>query len=328
MPAGGASPNERHDVTPDGAAPVQPRTVLLVVNPKSRRGRGIGAEAMHALQALGCTVISAGTTRGAGPAALVRRHAGSIDAVALVGGDGTLSAAAPALLETGLPLLVIPAGTGNDLARTIGIPNDPNEAAGLLRHGRLRRIDLGMVNDIPYFNVASIGFGVDLARALTHDSKRRWGVLGYAIAAIRALSRLRPFTVWILHGGQTHVSRTVHVAVGNGRHYGGGMTVAEDARIDDGRLDIFSLEVSSVWGLLKLLPSLRSGRHHAWVEVRSLAGESVEMRTRRRRSINTDGEITTSTPAAFRVLPGAIPVYAPIEANAGRASDTPPASAS
>ncbi|MBS0638361.1 MAG: lipid kinase [Acetobacteraceae bacterium] len=312
----------------DGAEAPRPQTVLLLVNTRSRRGRSIGAEAMYALQCLGCTVISAGTSHGAKPAAVVRQHAGVVDAVALVGGDGTLNAAAPALLETGLPLLVIPAGTGNDLARTIGIPTDPHEAANLLHHGRLRRIDLGMVNDVPFFNVASIGFGVDLTRALTQDSKRRWGVLGYMIAAIRALSRLRPFTAWIVHGDETHVSRTVHVAIGNGRHYGGGMIVAEGARIDDGRLDIFSLEVSSVWGLLKLLPSLRSGRHHAWVEVRNLASESVEIRTRRRRSINTDGEITTSTPAVFRVLPRAIAVFVPLGVAAGREPDTTSVSAS
>jgi diacylglycerol kinase (ATP) len=99
--------------------------------------------------------------------------------------------------------------------------------------------------------------------------------------------------------------------VGNGRHFGGGMTVAENARIDDGKLDVFSLEVSSIWGLLKLLPALRSGRHNSWVEIRSLSGEAIEIRTRRRRSINADGEITARTPAVFRVMPGAITVYAP-----------------
>jgi diacylglycerol kinase (ATP) len=289
----------------------QPRTVLLVVNAHSRHGQAIGAEARQALRSMGYAVAPDGPPPRIRPADLVRRHAAEVDVVAVVGGDGTLNASAPALLETGLPLLVIPAGTANDLARTLGIPLTPTGAAALLRDGAIRRIDLGLVNDIPYFNVASLGFGVDLTRALTHDSKRRWGVLGYAIAAIRALSRLRPFTAWITQGGVTYVSRTVHVAVGNGRHFGGGMTVAENARIDDGRLDVFSLEVSSVWGLLRLLPALRSGRHHAWVGVHGMSGETVEIRTRRRRSVNADGEITTHTPASFRVLPQAVQVFAP-----------------
>ena len=105
----------------------------------------------------------------------------------------------------------------------------------------------------------------------------------------------------------------MQLSVGNGRHYGGGMTVGEDARIDDGRLDVFSLEVGSVWRLLLLLPSLRRGTHGRWQEVRTLAGEEVEVRTRRRRAVNTDGEITTHTPVRFRVLPGAVRVLVPAE---------------
>jgi diacylglycerol kinase (ATP) len=178
------------------------------------------------------------------------------------------------------PLGIIPLGTANGLARTLGVPLDPEEAALIAATGRRRRIDLGEVNGHPFFNVASIGFGVDLTRALTRDSKRRFGLNGYAVAALRALRRLRPFRAEIVHGNARHISRTVHVAVGNGRHYGGGMIVAEHARIDDGQLDVYSLEVKSIWRLLLLLPALRSGRHRAWSEIRTLAGEEIEIRTR------------------------------------------------
>jgi diacylglycerol kinase family enzyme len=89
------------------------------------------------------------------------------------------------------------------------------------------------------------------------------------------------------------------------------MTIAEGARIDDGRLDIYSLEIESLWRLLLLLPALRSGRHRAWAEIRTLTGDDIELRTRRPRSMNTDGEITTYTPARFRVLRGAVEVYVP-----------------
>jgi YegS/Rv2252/BmrU family lipid kinase len=242
---------------------------------------------------------------------LIRDKAPALRAVVVAGGDGTLSAAAPGLIDTSLPLGILPAGTANDLARTLGIPRDFGSAAQIVANGKVRRVDVGMANDVPFFNVASIGFGVDLTRALTRDSKRRWGILGYAIAALRTLRRMRPFTAWVTHGGQIHVCKTVHLAVGNGRHYGGGMTIASNARIDDHRLDIFSLEVDSVWRLLRLLPALRSGRHQAWTEIRTLAGQVAEVRTRHSRSVNTDGEIRTRTPVRFEIRQAAVAVLIP-----------------
>ena len=243
---------------------------------------------------------------------LIRATKGEIESTIIGGGDGTLNAALPGLLETGLPLGIIPLGTANDLARTLGIPTDLAAAARIIACAKVQRVDIGEVNGHPFFNVASIGFGVDLTRALTRNSKRRFGTIGYAIAALRAVSRLRPFRAEIMHGHTIHISRTIHVAVGNGRHYGGGMTVSEHARIDDGRLHIYSLEVDALWRLLRLLPALRSGRHDAWKEIRTLEGEEIEVRTPRRpRSVNTDGEIVTQTPAHFRVRGHAISVFIP-----------------
>ena len=291
---------------------------LLLANPRSRSG--------------GDPDTVAGLLRGAGldplcpdtdnrdTAALIRAHAAEVDRVVLAGGDGTMNAAAPALLETGLPFAIIPLGTGNDLARTLGVPEDPAEAARVAAEGRLRAIDVGLANDVPFFNVASIGFGVDLTRALTGDAKRRWGKLGYAVAGLRVLARMRPFSAAIRCGDQVVRSRTVHVAVGNGRHYGGGMTVGDRTEIDDGKLDVFSLEVGGVWSLLRLLPSLRRGDHGRWQEVLTAEGAEVEIRTGRRRSVNTDGEITTRTPVVFRVLHRAVRVYVPDPA----VSETPP----
>ena len=217
-----------------------------------------------------------------------------IDRVVLAGGDGTMNAAAPALLESGLPFAIVPLGTGNDLARTLGIPEDPAAAAGVAADGRFRAIDVGFANDVPFFNVASVGFGVDLTRALTRDAKRRWGKLGYAVAAVRVLARMRPFSAAIRCGDEVVRSRTIHVAVGNGRHYGGGMTVSERSRIDDGTLDVFSLEVGSVWGLLRLLPALRRGDHGRWHEVRTAEA---------RRSRSAPAAAAPSTPTA-RSPPG------------------------
>ncbi|MBN8874763.1 MAG: lipid kinase [Rhodospirillales bacterium] len=285
------------------------RRALLLINPRSRRGAESAEIVRTALQGAGLDVRCA--PDGAESSAQIRENAAEVDLVVIGGGDGSVNAAVPALLETKLPFGVIPLGTGNDFARTIGLPLEPEAAARVIAAGHLAPIDVGEANGHPFLNVANIGLGVDLTRALTRDAKRRWGVLGYAVAGLRVLRRVRPFTAWIEHGGQTHVSRTVHVAIGNGRHYGGGMVVDEHARIDDGRLHAFSLEVDHWWQVLRLLPALRRGTVRDWAEIRTLAGEEVTVRTRRTRSVNTDGEITTETPVTIRVQRAALRVFVP-----------------
>jgi diacylglycerol kinase (ATP) len=288
------------------------RPALLIVNGHSRRGAGAAETVTRVLRESGVPIIARDCERASDLSALISATKGEIESMIIGGGDGTLNAALPGLLETGVPLGIIPLGTANDLARTLGIPTDLAAAARIIACGKVQPVDVGEVNGHPFFNVASIGFGVDLTRALTRDSKRRFGTIGYAIAALRAVSRLRPFRAEIMHGHTIHLSRTIHVAVGNGRHYGGGMTVSEHARIDDGCLHVYSLEVDSLWRLLRLLPALRSGRHDAWKEIRTLEGEEIEVRTPRRpRSVNTDGEIVTRTPAHFRVRGHAISVFIP-----------------
>ena len=122
---------------------------------------------------------------------------------------------------------------------------------------------------------------------------------------------MRPFTAYIEHDGTTERVKTVQVAVGNGRHYGGGLTVDESAEPDDGVLDVYSLEVQRWWELLALLPALKRGTHGRWEKVRSFKTTGVTIRTRRRHAINTDGELTGETPATFRILPKALTVFAP-----------------
>jgi len=284
---------------------------LLVVNPRSRRGTGGIAAARDILERAGIAVTQPVLGENESIADIIRRNVEDLDFVAVGGGDGTLNTAAAALVETGLPLGVIPLGTANDFARTIGIPTDPEKAAALIAAGKLKRVDLGEVNGRLFFNVASIGFSAELARGLTEEAKRRWGISGYGIVAARILIRSRLFTAFVDHDGMTETIRTLQVSVGNGRHYGGGMTVEETAAVDDGRLDFYSLEVDHWWRLLALLPSLRKGTQGRWRDVRAFRTTEVTVRTKKPRPVNTDGELSTYTPAHFRIRPKAIEVFAP-----------------
>jgi YegS/Rv2252/BmrU family lipid kinase len=291
--------------------PAPPQQALLLVNPHSRRG-GAGVDAaIDRLEAGGVRVLKDTFSAAEEVEADIMRRAGEVDCVIICGGDGTLCLAAPGLVSTGLPLGVIPMGTANDLARTLGIPVSPASAAEVILAGWRRRIDLGTVNGKPFFNVASIGLSADLAETLTSGLKRRWGRAGYALAAIRVLSRARRFSAWISENGEVTRTRTMQIAVGNGRFYGGGSVVEENAVIDDGHLDLYSLEMHNVWKLAAMLRTFRTGMHGAWTDVRTARGTEFEIRTRETRAVNADGELITETPARFKCHPEAVTVFVP-----------------
>lgn len=284
---------------------------LLLINPHSRRGRQFRREALAHLAGLGLQVVLPDPDLEFDIDQLIRRYAGQVRRVIIGGGDGSLNRAAGALLATGLPLGILPLGTANDLARTLEIPVSLPQACRIIARGHRQAIDLGQVNSRYFFNVASLGLSVRVTRKLSPDSKRRWGVFSYALAALRAVIRLRRLRATIRIGEQVRQVRTVQIAIGNGRHYGGGLAIAHNARIDDGRLDLYSLEVRRRRELLWLLPGLLQGRLPSSFTASCGPDEYIEIRTRRPHRISCDGEILSRTPARFRVLPGVIQVYVP-----------------
>ena len=185
------------------------------------------------------------------------------------------------------------------------------EAARQIATYKVHPIDLGEVNGHLYFNVASIGFSAELAQQLSADAKKKWGKLGYGIVAARILMRSELFTAYLEHDGITEKIKTLQVSVGNGKFYGGGMAVEKDAAIDDGKLDFYSLEVDHWWHLLRLLPSLRRGTQSKWNDVRAFPTTEVIIRTKKPRAVNTDGELSTWTPAHFKLHRQAINALIP-----------------
>ncbi|AFZ55660.1 hypothetical protein Anacy_0045 [Anabaena cylindrica PCC 7122] len=290
--------------------PISPRALLLV-NRHARKGEENLLAAIHCLESLGFNVIPESTENPTHLGDVIRQYHHEIDLVIVGGGDGTLNAAVDAVVETQLPLGILPLGTANDLARTLGIPNSLPEACQVIAAGQLQHIDLGWVNGKYFFNAASLGLSVKITQRLTTEVKRRWGIFAYAAAAFQVIWKSRPFSAEIRINGQSIHVKTVQIAVGNGRYYGGGMAVFHDATIDDQRLDLYSLEVKHWWEIIPLLPAMRQGRHIHWPSVRAIQGKEFEVYTRKPRPINTDGEITTYTPAVFRVIPMAISVLVP-----------------
>jgi YegS/Rv2252/BmrU family lipid kinase len=287
------------------------RRALMLVNPNARRGSEALEPVIARLRDGGIDVVIERFEAPDEVSTDIARRQHEADLVIVCGGDGTIRSAAKGVLATGLPLGILPMGTANDLARTLEIPEDLIAAADIIVAGNMRAIDLGEVNGQPFFNVASIGLAADLARGLTREAKRRWGKLGYALAAIKVLASTRPFRAIIGSKSGYFRVRTLQIAVGNGVHYGGGAVVHHDATIEDGRLDLYSLELQNVWKFALLLGAFRRGEHGAWDEVRTVKDTEFHIRTRKPRPINTDGDIVTHTPAHFLIRPKAVTVFAP-----------------
>lgn len=287
------------------------RRALLIVNAASRNGRQDIKGALDQLQAGGIELVEGTCDKVADVSACIAAHRERVDCVIVGGGDGSLNAAAPGLLKTGLPLGLLPLGTANDFARSVGLPPDIEGAAAAICGGQTRAVDIGEVNGHPFFNVASVGLAADLAGRLTGDVKRRFGRLSYAISASQLLLEARPFHATLLIGDKKTMVRTMQITVGNGRFYGGGNIVASDAQIDDGHLDLYSLEFSQVWRMALMIRAFKSGDHGRVPDVRTARGDAFEIITRKPKPVNADGELVTETPARFTQRLHAVSVYVP-----------------
>ncbi len=285
--------------------------LLLLVNLHASRAAACLGPAVAVLAARGFDLDIRQSADRAAMARTVADCAEGCDAIVIGGGDGTVNGALPALIAAGRPLGILPFGTANDLALTLGIPVDPALAAAVIADGFTRRIDVGRVNDRHFLNVASIGLSVRIAEKQGEDLKRQWGIFSYVVAAAGALSEAERFEATITCGDRSETVRAYQIAVGNGIHYGGGLTVSPDASIDDGLLDVYAIETASIPELIALAPRLRDGTLVERDDVAFFRGASVRVETRIPMPVNTDGEVTTETPAEFSVLKGALAVFAP-----------------
>jgi len=289
------------------------RQALLIINPKARQCAGAQLdEGIAQLEQAGIAVERLVSSSPEESRQAVQGRKDQLDLVIVGGGDGTISSMAGTMHDSGLLLAILPLGTANDLARSLGLSGQLDEAFDVIVSGVRQSIDLGMVNDHYFFNVAHLGLGVQVTEELTDEVKKHWGVFSYLKAFFAALLRIKQFKVTITADDVPHCQRSIQIAVGNGRYYGGGNVIDENKRIDDGKLSLYSLRPQTVWELLTLAPLLRDGRQRYNERVFDLQAESITIETGRKvMAIHADGEPVTSTPAHFKVLPDALEILAP-----------------
>ncbi len=212
------------------------------------------------------------------------------DAVLLVGGDGTLHAALPALLEADIPFGLLPVGRGNDFARAVGI----RSAAGALSYNadgpRSARVHIPRVNGTPFATVASLGFDATVGRLA--QQRKGWfpGSLGYLTCVFRALPEWRPFKARITVDDEVWTGRVVAIAVANSTFYGGGFRVAPSASPSESELHVVVLEELSKRELVRLIPALFKGTHTSHPRIRLLRGRQIQVEADGEQDLLADGE--------------------------------------
>ena len=227
------------------------------------------------------------------------------------GGDGLIGAVADALKHSGGVLGVLPGGRGNDFARVLGIALEPEAACSVLTTGRITELDLGEVDSKTFLSIASCGFDSD-ANRIANETRLIRGNLVYTYGALRALIAWRPARFEVsIEGGEPHVMLGYTVAAANSGAYGGGMLMAPNASVTDGRLDVVMVSHTSKLTFLRRLPTLFKGAHVRQREVQVLRGTEVRISADRPFTMYADGDPIAELPVTVRVLPAAVKVLVP-----------------
>ncbi|HEV7477810.1 MAG TPA: diacylglycerol kinase family protein, partial [Burkholderiales bacterium] len=225
-------------------------------------------------------------------------------------GDGMVGAIADVLREHPDALLgILPGGRGNDLARVLGIPEDPVAACAVIAHGVPRATDLGEVDGHAFVGIASAGFDSE-ANRIANEAPARLGGLVYAYGALRALFSWRPanFEIELDPPGRRISFTGYTIAAANSGVYGGGMRLAPDARLDDGLLDIVALERVGRLQFLVDLPKAFKGTHVRLPYVQVLRAAEVSISADRPFTLYADGDPIAELPVRVRALRGAVQV--------------------
>lgn len=294
-----------------------PRRAILVVNAHSRRGEQLFEEAKAKLTEAGVELIEAhAVTHAPDMDSTVRRAVESGAPMVIVGGgDGSLSGTVDEVVGSDCVFAVLPLGTANSFARSLGLPLDLDGAIGAIANGQLRRVDLGMIGEDYFVNAASLGLSPMIGETVPHKLKRYLGRVGYLLWAARCFFALRPFRLTIDDGEQRRTMWSTEVRVLNGRYHGG-VELTEDTDVDTGDIIIQVVTGRSLSRLLldwygKFL-KLKSRDAHT-IDFR---GKDFQISTRPKLRISIDGEVLASTPTRVRVAAHAIDVAVPV-ASAG-----------
>lgn len=214
--------------------------------------------------------------------------------IVAVGGDGTVNEVSQGIINRGDGVLgIIPGGTGNDMARSLGLPMDPKKAIDEILIGNRKMIDIGRVNSSSFLNIASVGFDAEVVDNNRKIRKKVKGAISYAISLVYTIFQFKSKPVSIEIDGKRNRENILLLAVGNGKYYGGGIKVLPHAELDDGYLHICLIADISKLKLLLLFPSVFKGNHLKHKKyVRTYRARSVILKSEKDITLNVDGDVS------------------------------------
>ena len=228
----------------------------------------------------------------------------------VVSGDGLIGSIGGAMAGAETPLGLIPGGRGNDLARALGIPSEPEAAVDVVLAGHNRRIDVGEANGKRFLGIVSVGFDSECNR-LANETKFIRGNLVYAYSMVRTLIGWRPARFTVVVGGERKRLTGYFVDVANNCVYGGGMYIAPEAKLDDGEFDVVAITEVGKLRFLRGLREVLKGDHIGKEEVTTFRASRLELDASRPFPVYADGDHLTDLPVSLRVLPRCLSILVP-----------------
>jgi len=229
-----------------------------------------------------------------------------------VGGDGTVREVGCGMNGADAALGIIPAGSGNDLARSLRISSKVEDAINALLAGAIRRIDIGMAGDTMFFNAAGLGFDVNVLLALDKAKRFLAGSAAYAVSVIMAICNTSFISAEIEIDGKTIKRDLLLMAICNGTYYGGGMKVAPGAEIDDGIFEVHLINKLPKWRIPMLLPKFMNGSYVSLSVAEHYRASKITVRALPVSKLQLDGAIMGETPTDFSIMPASLNVIVPV----------------
>ncbi len=288
---------------------------IFILNPTAGKGRSVNVfEQVKKIFDESHAEYQVWTTSYAGEATLLARKAAEqgFENVISVGGDGTVLEVATGLVGTNCTMGVIPAGTGNDFVRSLGMTADAEAAARMILEGNTKMIDIAKTEEDNYFiNVAGCGFDTEVLYCMDGFKKHFKGQIPYILGLLKALFGYKCIKAKIELDDQVIEQGIFIVAIANGKTYGGGMNVAPGAEIADGMFDITIVDAVSKLTVLSILPRFIKGKHAGIKQIKNYRSSKVRVTCEKEVPINMDGEIIGTMPMSFEVIPQALRMFVP-----------------